>query len=1144
MVPRRNVNFTPHKKNWLNRENKRSLKIIGSAFSWFSFFLLLTLLLGNPVLATDYPPYRSFLGVHFQQGPGSKIIIDQISPDSPATQAGLKPGDVLLAIDGQPVNSIDQATELIAFHPPYDKVELEIERQAQPLKLTATLIGRLRLEAITPPKMFFIPGIDTEAQPAISHPVQSLDSINVLTQVLLDPLTGNVEFVGRYDPAYKTGPLPYAQLLQAALQTPEASEPGFSLDLDPETLKQNDELYSRKEADITNIFGPTSSAQQISLWFRRWVDFILGHPLLEIDRQIFIERLAQLYGLTKNELVEILNYTNLSKLSSQVPSYLVEVQARLIKNIGYHTAAEAYRLLRQSSQDSLFKAAATLGQENEARKILDAPEIISKPQAEKLSLLKAFIICQIARNLNFFNDQQANFYFLQFKQGKLDLDNLDAWLQRRLIPDKDSSGNYLIYQALSGLPLSNELLYLFYGVSVPQSLLRFKKVSPESALGQVLYEADYTLKTIDLNQEIYRSIKNHRTIREIFLEWGGKYGLKNLTPTRLWLEPQEVNLFPADDKKEIGFGPARVVLKAEALSGLSSTSPTFTPEEVEATQKITDIYASQISQDYELYAREYPALHKLRETAKILALAKWLRQEKMEKKLQFSPLSSGSDPGEINKPYWKPPARVPGLYHVFMKIEPVKTESGQLKYSILISQAVEGGVNFATKKNWVVVGPKPPSYEPATTSLTASAILARAAVTAAASGDLEKARTLAEKSAEAMQGQLKLSELPADLPKPQAVIEAVASPEAVRLVKESAKIVYSLTATKEERAGKTFPSPEQIALLQQLNQELGKINSGLPVASDFLKALQTRQTMPGYPGGRITTSEPPQPGVTQVSKPVFDCESYLKQYETPEAGADLGPRQQKLLASRIAEINHQLEIINQAVENLSRLNQQNLDELQKWEKEITRAYETAQDRLIDAVGLLLVDGPLEILQKRQQEMKEAINSGLFTSLLARKAALTEQQAAAFDQQVFTYLKLKYQYENIYGRAEQLQKRLSEAKAVYDLDQWANSEKSDYEKLKDGLWQLTEMMLNEPAVGGAIKLGKITGENLLRWLSLYKAVSAASGFFWDIMQQKFAFEPVMKELLKSIDQNREALEKLRLKAQLLREQLKCLENKKF
>jgi hypothetical protein len=107
-----------------------------------------------------------------------------------------------------------------------------------------------------------------------------------------------------------------------------------------------------------------------------------------------------------------------------------------------------------------------------------------------------------------------------------------------------------------------------------------------------------------------------------------------------------------------------------------------------------------------------------------------------------------------------------------------------------------------------------------------------------------------------------------------------------------------------------------------------------------------------------------------------------------------------------------------------------------------------------------------------------------------------------------------------------------------------SEKSDYEKLKDGLWQLTEMMLNEPAVGGAIKLGKITGENLLRWLSLYKAVSAASGFFWDIMQQKFAFEPVMKELLKSIDQNREALEKLRLKAQLLREQLKCLENKKF
>lgn len=112
----------------------------------------------SQIQAADYPPYRSFLGVHFQEAPCPKLIIDQISANSPAAQAGLRPADVVIAIDGRPVSSANQAAELITFHPPYDKIELEIERQIQRLKLTAFPTGRLRLEAITPPKMFLSPG--------------------------------------------------------------------------------------------------------------------------------------------------------------------------------------------------------------------------------------------------------------------------------------------------------------------------------------------------------------------------------------------------------------------------------------------------------------------------------------------------------------------------------------------------------------------------------------------------------------------------------------------------------------------------------------------------------------------------------------------------------------------------------------------------------------------------------------------------------------------------------------------------------------------------------------------------------------------------------------------------------------------------
>lgn len=1134
----RNFSLKEYYKVFIRKAFYRSQFLIKTSILLAVSIILISVLSQADDLTNNYPAYRSILGVHFAPSPGQKLVIDLVSPNSPAAQAGLKPGDVLIAIDGKVVSSPAEASELINFHPPFDKIELSVERQGRSFSQTATLLGRLRLENITPPKIFFIPAVDTPEKFNISNPVQSLDSINILSKVIINPKTGTIEFIGSYDPSYQTGPIPYLQLLQAALASPESTEPSFSLDSDSATIKQMDELFALKEADLVRFFGPGSKPQERAAWFRRWVDLILSHPLLEIDRQIFLERLGRTCGLSKNEIIEILNYVNLGGVSPSVPPSILDIQLRLLKNTGYELAARAYGLLRQGGQTDLLQAARFLGRESEAKNILEAPELTSKSEPEKLKLLKAFVISHIARNTGFLNDQQADMYFSQVKQGKLSPENFDSWFQQRLIPDRDSSGRNLVYEALDGLPLSNELLNLFYGVTLPQSALRFEHVLPQSALGQVLYEADYMLKTIDLNQEIFRSIPNHRTLRELESEMKAKSpNRQNRTPIRFWLEPQKVELFAGADGKEITFGQARVELKAETQPQIKPANlPAYTPEEIAATQKIADNYAAQINSDYERYAHEFPALHKLTETAKVLALAKWFYQNKLNDRINLSTFSEQKGASEA---YWNPPSRVPGLYHIFMKIEPVKTAEGNEAYSIFMPLAVEGGVKFATKKNWITKGPLPPSYEPATSSLTVSATLAEAAIKAADNGQLETARALAEKSAEALQGKIKLSELPANLPTPNPKMEIAATPETVRLLKETNKMVYSIA----EQAGKGASQlAEEKSFLTKISQELGKVNSGGAVSSDFLKLLQTRQTMP-LAGGRkeIPVGTGQLDEKTLPPTATFDCTSYLRQFKTPESGADLEGKRKEFFHSKIEEIQHQLEIISQAAENLSGLNQQNLAELDKWQKEISKAYEEAQGRLMDAVGLLLIDGPLDILQKRRAQMKEAIGNGIFTSILARKAAINPGEAALLDNQVFTYLKLKYRYESIYGQAEQLEKRLSEAKSLYDLDQWANSDKSDYQKMKEGLLQLTEMMLNEPAIGGSLRLGKITGETLLRWLSLYKAVSAASGFFWDILQQKFAWEPVINQLLKSIDQNREALLKLQQKAALLGKQLQCLKN---
>jgi len=57
--------------------------------------------------------------------PGA-VIIDVV-PDSPADQAGLEAGDVIVAVDGQEIGLEDSLTDLIAEHEPGEKVTLEVK---------------------------------------------------------------------------------------------------------------------------------------------------------------------------------------------------------------------------------------------------------------------------------------------------------------------------------------------------------------------------------------------------------------------------------------------------------------------------------------------------------------------------------------------------------------------------------------------------------------------------------------------------------------------------------------------------------------------------------------------------------------------------------------------------------------------------------------------------------------------------------------------------------------------------------------------------------------------------------------------------------------------------------------------------------
>ena len=73
------------------------------------------------------------------------VEITMVDQDAPAGKAGLKEGDVILALNGQPVESVEQLKRMIHEIPPGREVTLGVSRNGQPLTLKATLADRRKV---------------------------------------------------------------------------------------------------------------------------------------------------------------------------------------------------------------------------------------------------------------------------------------------------------------------------------------------------------------------------------------------------------------------------------------------------------------------------------------------------------------------------------------------------------------------------------------------------------------------------------------------------------------------------------------------------------------------------------------------------------------------------------------------------------------------------------------------------------------------------------------------------------------------------------------------------------------------------------------------------------------------------------------
>lgn len=104
--------------------------------------------IGGPVaIVKGTPPTHGMLGVSFRDPPNGLVLSDVLL-DGPAFQAGIQPGDQIIAVDREKVESAEDVLSIIRESKPGDQVAVLVRRSDDETTFNVTLCDFAKIIAL------------------------------------------------------------------------------------------------------------------------------------------------------------------------------------------------------------------------------------------------------------------------------------------------------------------------------------------------------------------------------------------------------------------------------------------------------------------------------------------------------------------------------------------------------------------------------------------------------------------------------------------------------------------------------------------------------------------------------------------------------------------------------------------------------------------------------------------------------------------------------------------------------------------------------------------------------------------------------------------------------------------------------------